>query len=674
MAINVQNVERFKFIAHKIIPLVYDDSLSYYEFLCKVMQKLNEVISSLDNQNEILEAFDEEIIDWETRTDNKYNQFVSNINSLFEAFKQSEVVARTAFMDALIGSYNASTHYAVGQYVRYGNNVYKCTTATSGEAWNPTHWTQVIYADDLSQRQSDYEERITTQQNNFETEITGQQTTFEQSITEQQNDFESSMQAQWDDFFELYLQTLNIVQGTGDSETAVMSQRAVTEIFNSISYTAPETAKNIVPNTWTNGYYWFNGEAIENVAYAYSEEIDVEVGDIITCIYTVNSSRALMRFIEATNGSEIVDSVTTEVTEYTVPDGATKLRFSVYSEGIDEKVIYIERGVDKRYLLPERDNFVFSQKLSALSANTQIKLCDHVDNKKNYSYLFTGFFDSFSMLEIGHGTTEYGAVYLRITNTDIQTIAYNGTVYQTFEHGLTLSDFITVNIKGGEDVGARAEITIRTNGGGYSTTNVIFFGCNGAVYAVSETAMTDVVFDYVVADMKKDIFVFGDSYTSLADNMKFPYYLLERGYTDYLLAGFGGATANDGLLAFNEICDKQKPKYIVWLLGMNNPDNGAINASWLSCTETVIAYCETHKIVPILATIPNTPNMENTYKNEWVRNSGHRYVDFAKAVGAEASGSAWYTGMLSSDYVHPSIEGAKVLAERILVDVPEIAK
>ena len=61
MAINVQNVEKFKFIAHKIIPLVYDDSLSYYEFLCKVMQKLNEVITSLDNQNEILKATTDEL-------------------------------------------------------------------------------------------------------------------------------------------------------------------------------------------------------------------------------------------------------------------------------------------------------------------------------------------------------------------------------------------------------------------------------------------------------------------------------------------------------------------------------------------------------------------------------------------------------------------------------------
>lgn len=223
MAINVQNVERFKFIAHKIIPLVYDDSLSYYEFLCKVMQKLNEVISSLDNQNEILEAFDEEILEWETSTDNKYNKFVNNINTLFEAFKQGEVAARTAFMDALIGSYNASTHYAIGQYVRYGNSVYKCTTATSGEAWNPAHWMQVIYADDLSERQSDYEESITGQQNAFET-----------AIIEQQNDFESSMQEQWDEFFDRYLETLGVVQTTGTSTTDVMSQKAVTDELNVI--------------------------------------------------------------------------------------------------------------------------------------------------------------------------------------------------------------------------------------------------------------------------------------------------------------------------------------------------------------------------------------------------------------------------------------------------------
>lgn len=37
-------VNKLKFWCFKVLPLVYDDSLSYYETLCKVVEKLNEVI------------------------------------------------------------------------------------------------------------------------------------------------------------------------------------------------------------------------------------------------------------------------------------------------------------------------------------------------------------------------------------------------------------------------------------------------------------------------------------------------------------------------------------------------------------------------------------------------------------------------------------------------------
>lgn len=49
------NLKPFRFWCHKIIPLIYDDSLSYYELLCKVVKYLNEVI---ENQNAANEAFD----------------------------------------------------------------------------------------------------------------------------------------------------------------------------------------------------------------------------------------------------------------------------------------------------------------------------------------------------------------------------------------------------------------------------------------------------------------------------------------------------------------------------------------------------------------------------------------------------------------------------------------
>ena len=42
-------VRNFKFWCQKVIPLVYDDSISYYETLCKVSQKLNEVIDYVNN-------------------------------------------------------------------------------------------------------------------------------------------------------------------------------------------------------------------------------------------------------------------------------------------------------------------------------------------------------------------------------------------------------------------------------------------------------------------------------------------------------------------------------------------------------------------------------------------------------------------------------------------------
>lgn len=38
-------LEHFKFWCQKVLPLVYDDSLSYYEILCKVVTYINNLIS-----------------------------------------------------------------------------------------------------------------------------------------------------------------------------------------------------------------------------------------------------------------------------------------------------------------------------------------------------------------------------------------------------------------------------------------------------------------------------------------------------------------------------------------------------------------------------------------------------------------------------------------------------
>lgn len=44
----MRKISDFKFWCQKVLPLVYDDSLSYYEVLCKVSEKLNDVINNLN--------------------------------------------------------------------------------------------------------------------------------------------------------------------------------------------------------------------------------------------------------------------------------------------------------------------------------------------------------------------------------------------------------------------------------------------------------------------------------------------------------------------------------------------------------------------------------------------------------------------------------------------------
>ena len=52
------NIEKVKFWCFKVLPLVYDDSLSYYEVLCKVVNKLNEMVDALQELPEQLKEIE----------------------------------------------------------------------------------------------------------------------------------------------------------------------------------------------------------------------------------------------------------------------------------------------------------------------------------------------------------------------------------------------------------------------------------------------------------------------------------------------------------------------------------------------------------------------------------------------------------------------------------------
>ena len=74
-SVNVKPLHHFRFWCQKVLPLVYDDSLSYYEVLCKVVAYINNLI---DTNNEIIEYVDElkdelkVVQDWIANFDTSY--------------------------------------------------------------------------------------------------------------------------------------------------------------------------------------------------------------------------------------------------------------------------------------------------------------------------------------------------------------------------------------------------------------------------------------------------------------------------------------------------------------------------------------------------------------------------------------------------------------------------
>ena len=75
-------VKHFRFWCQKVLPLVYDDSLSYYEVLCKVVKYINDLIDSDKAIIEDIEALKDDM----TVVQNWINSF--NYEPLLETVKE----------------------------------------------------------------------------------------------------------------------------------------------------------------------------------------------------------------------------------------------------------------------------------------------------------------------------------------------------------------------------------------------------------------------------------------------------------------------------------------------------------------------------------------------------------------------------------------------------------
>lgn len=86
-----KSIPTFRIWCQKVLPLVYDDSLSYYEVLCKVVKYINELIDAdkvLSDEIEGLKADLEVVQDW-----------INNYNTKFAEQIIREYIATMIFVE-----------------------------------------------------------------------------------------------------------------------------------------------------------------------------------------------------------------------------------------------------------------------------------------------------------------------------------------------------------------------------------------------------------------------------------------------------------------------------------------------------------------------------------------------------------------------------------------------
>ena len=73
------NLKTFRFWCQKVLPLVYDDSLSYYEVLCKVVDYLNIIIANNGTMAEEIEKIEAMLDELQNIIDNFGTDYAEKI-------------------------------------------------------------------------------------------------------------------------------------------------------------------------------------------------------------------------------------------------------------------------------------------------------------------------------------------------------------------------------------------------------------------------------------------------------------------------------------------------------------------------------------------------------------------------------------------------------------------
>ena len=142
---------KLRFWCQKVLPLVYDDSLSYYELLGKVVEYLNNTIADVSACEDNITALRDAFVQLQNYVNEQLEDFAPEVERIIDEMIDSgefgEILADT--VNGLIANeYTTTQGYAQFDYVIKDGKLYCATVSTSGE-WDATKWRETTVGADM---------------------------------------------------------------------------------------------------------------------------------------------------------------------------------------------------------------------------------------------------------------------------------------------------------------------------------------------------------------------------------------------------------------------------------------------------------------------------------------------------------------------------------------------
>lgn len=436
---------------------------------------------------------------------------------------------------------------------------------------------------------------------------------------------------------------------------------------------------NEVTNRYSSAYAVTGYIKIPNIYDCIS--INYEVGNVYAALY--DKDKNFIKSQELRNGNRQIDFefgayyvrftiLISKKSSTMIIVGLSDLNIQYSDYGkvyeLDKPTDDYIKGVIKDFTnikTPKYDN-VYKD---SLSDGGELELTEIPDSKNYYGIGCVFNTQQMGTIKIYKSQNDYCRGEINIDATNITEFG-NGGEETIIPHGLTITDGLVVSIVKGT---TNTSITL-TNTAGEKVTKQLskWIGCKGGIIkfiSISGT-YTNITLSHSGTWMDKDTWIFGNSYTDF-----WPSKCYANGGSNFYLDGYTGRSAQGGYDSLLLALKYGKPKRIVWMLGMNNPDTEiAVNESWNNIFNGLKELCAIMNIQLIPCTIPNVPERIHTFKNQIIRNSGLPYIDISSVLGANEKGSNWFSGLLSSDNVHPTELGSEIIANTIIAGVPDIVE